>query len=64
MSKLLLVSLLAFVLVVSLAADPQMDAIGRMARKDYAAELEIVRPLALKGEAWAQSDLGAMYDEW
>ncbi len=62
MSKPLLSFLLALVLVVSLAADPQMDAIASMARKDYAADLELVRPLALKGEAWAQSELGFMYE--
>lgn len=33
------------------------------ARSDYAAELKITRPLAAKGEAWAQYNLGVMYGE-
>jgi hypothetical protein len=42
-------------------AGPMDDAAAANARGDYAAELRIVRPLAAKGEAWAQSNLGFMY---
>ena len=45
-----------------LSAGPLEDAGAADARKDYATELTIVRPLAIKGEAWAQSALGFMYE--
>jgi len=39
-------------------AAPIDDAAAANARGDYTAELRITRPLAAKGEAWAQSLLG------
>ena len=64
MSKKPLIGVLfALVLVFSLAASPQEDAKAEAARKDFAAELIIVRPLALKAEAWAQRTLGFMYSK-
>ena len=42
-------------------AGPIDDAASAWARGDYAAELKITRPLALKGEAWAQTFLGDSY---
>jgi TPR repeat protein len=45
------------------SADPFSDAFVASARGDYAAELKIIRPLALKGEAWAQFFLGEKYRE-
>lgn len=43
------------------AVHPIDDAAAAYARGDYAAELRITRPLAAKGEAWAQFNLGVMY---
>ena len=45
------------------SAYPFSDAFVASARSDYAAELKIIRPLALKGEAWAQFFLGEKYLE-
>lgn len=42
-------------------AGPMEDAAAANARGDYAAELRIIRPLAAKGEAWAQLSLGDSY---
>ncbi len=61
MSKLVLGSLLALVLVASLSAEPQADVKAALDRKDYAAALAMIQPLAQKGEAWAQNTLGLMY---
>ncbi len=53
---------LLFALFVGQAsAGPIDDALAAWARGDYAAELKITRPLALKGEAWAQTNLGDSY---
>ena len=60
MKKLLFI-LLAVALGGSASAGPIDDATAAWARGDYAAELKITRPLALKGEAWAQSFLGDSY---
>ena len=50
---------LLFALFVGQAsAGPIDDALAAWARGDYSAELKITRPLALKGEAWAQFFLG------
>ena len=57
MQKLLFI-LLAVALGSPVLAGPIDDAAAAWARSDYAAELKITRPLALKGEAWAQSFLG------
>ncbi len=49
-------------LVAGLAwAGPEDDALAASLRKDYAAVLKIVKPQALKGEAWAQSSLADAY---
>ena len=59
MKRLILTALL---LLTSPAwAAPIEDATAAYARGDYAAELRITRPLAAKGEAWAQSFLGLSY---
>ena len=50
-------------LVAGLAwAGPEDDALAAYLRKDYAAVLKIVKPPAIKGEAWAQSWLADAYD--
>ena len=59
MKRLLLTALL--LLASSAWAAPIDDAAAANARGDFAAELKITRPLATKGEAWAQSNLGGMY---
>ena len=43
-------------------AAPSDDALVALARGDYATALKIIRPLAAKGEAWAQFNLGLMYN--
>lgn len=42
-------------------AGAEQDAAAANASGDYTAELKITRPLAEKGEAWAQVSLGANY---
>ena len=59
MKQILLTVLL--LLASSAWADPWGDALDAHLRGDFAAELKITRPLATKGEAWAQSNLGGMY---
>ena len=59
MKRLLLTALL--LLASSAWAGPFEDAAAANARGDYAAVLRIIRPLAAKGEAWAQFNLGLMY---
>ena len=57
-----LLPLAALLLLASSAwAGPIDDAVAANARGDYAAELRITRPLAAKGEAWAQYFLGVSY---
>ena len=59
MKRLILTALL---LLASPAwAAPIDDAAAANARGDYAAELRITRPLAAKGEAWAQHFLADSY---
>ena len=58
--KLFCILLLAL-FVGQASAGPIDDALAAWARGDYAAELKITRPLALKGEAWAQTYLGDSY---
>ena len=49
-------------LVAGLAwAGPEDDALAAYLRKDYAAVLKIIKPPAIKGEAWAQSWLADAY---
>ena len=60
MMKRLLLTALLLLSSPSWAA-PIDDALAANKRGDYAAELRITRPLAAKGEAWAQSFLGASY---
>ena len=59
MKKLLAVLLI--LLPTPAFADAMQDAFAANARGDYAAELNIVMPLAEKGEAWAQRWLGISY---
>ena len=59
MNRLLLSALL--LLAGSAWAGPYEDAEAAHNRGDYAAELKITRPLAAKGEAWAQYYLGQSY---
>ena len=59
MKQILLTVLL--LLASSAWAEPWGDAFDAHLRGDFAAELKITRPLATKGEAWAQSNLGGMY---
>ena len=59
MKRLILTALL--LLASSVWAAPIEDALAANNRGDYAAELRITRPLAAKGEAWAQSFLGNSY---
>ena len=56
-----LITIVLLLLASSAWAAPIDDAAAANARGDYAAELRITRPLAAKGEAWAQSNLGLMY---
>ena len=61
---MILTFLTALLLLTSPAwAAPIDDAAAAYARGDYAAALRITRPLAAKGEAWAQSNLGFMYSK-
>ena len=60
MKRLLLTTVL--VLGTSAWAGPQEDAKAAVARSDYAAALEITRPMAEKGVSWAQFHLGFMYE--
>ncbi len=54
--------ILLFALFVGQAsAFPIDDASAAYERGDYEAELKITRPLAQKGEGWAQSALGDSY---
>jgi len=59
--KKLLLTLLTALMLNSAWAGPEADAATAMARQDFATVLKIVRPLALKGEAWAQFALGHAY---
>ncbi len=45
----------------TVAADPIEDAVAARLRGDYADALRILRPLASRGDANAQSNLGFMY---
>ena len=57
----LLLVLLAMLTAGLAWAGPKDDALAAYERKDYAAFLNIVKPAALKGEAWAQSWLADAY---
>jgi TPR repeat protein len=59
MKRLILTAVL--LLATGVWAGPLEDASAAYARGDYAAELRITRPLAAKGEAWAQGFLGSSY---
>lgn len=45
------------------AAEPIDDGVAAFFRGDYAAALQLLRPLAEQGDATAQTWLGVMYDE-
>jgi len=53
--------LLTLLVVVSAIADPLSDAFVALDRHDYATALRLLRPLAEKGNAEAQCQLGLMY---
>ena len=59
--KKLLLTLLTALLLNSAWAGPEDDALKASAHKDVATVLKIVRPPALKGEAWAQTWLADLY---
>ena len=59
MKRLLLTALLLFASPAWTA--PIDDAVAAYARGDYATVLKITRPLAAKGEAWAQHFLADSY---
>ena len=59
MKQLLLASLLFF--ASTAGAEPRHEAAFANVMGDFAAELRITRPLAAKGEVWAQSFLGDSY---
>ena len=50
-------------LVATANAAPRDDAIAAHQRGDYAQALEILRPLAAKGNAEAQYNIGTMYNQ-
>jgi uncharacterized protein len=65
--KLTLKHVLAAVILVSsfassVAAGPLEDAAAAVKRRDYAAALRLIRPLAEQGDASAQYNLGVFYD--
>src|SRR6202035_6044415 len=49
-------------LAAPVAAGPGQDAMAAYARGDYATALRLLRPLADQGDAQAQYNLGALYD--
>ena len=53
--------LIAFSVIVAVSAEPFQDGISAYKRGDYAAALEIFRPLAEQGDAKAQFILGVAY---
>lgn len=59
-TALTIVLVLSFALPV--AAGPLEDADKAVRRHDYATALRLIRPLAEKGDASAQYDLGVFYD--
>ncbi len=60
-NALITIAMAAMMLSAPAFADAMQDAGAANARGDYAAEMKITRPLAAKGEAWAQSWLGISY---
>ena len=60
--KRLLLTLLATLFLNPAWAGPEDDALAAYLRKDYAAVLKIVKPPAIKGEAWAQGSLADAYN--
>ena len=59
--KRLFLALFAMLVAGLTWAGPEDDALAAYLRKDYAAVLKIVKPPALKGEAWAQGWLADAY---
>ena len=59
--KKLLLTLLTALMLNAARAGPVDDATAAWGRNDFATFVQIVRPLALKGEAWAQSWLADAY---
>ncbi len=56
--KKIIVAVLIAAALSTVSANPLSEAMAANARGDYATELEITRPLAASGVAWAQSFLG------
>ena len=61
MQKIQLVTILLFLTTVALAGDFE-DGEAAFQRGDYATALTIFRTLAEQGDAFAQNNLGVMYD--
>ena len=59
--KKLLLTLLTALMVNAAWSGPVEDARAAAVRKDFATFLQIIRPPALKSEAWAQSWLADLY---
>lgn len=59
----LLPLLIVLVSVITACDAPSGDGYAEYQRGDYAGALKIIAPLASKGEAWAQLNLGLMYFE-
>ncbi len=59
--KKLLLTLLTALMLTTAWASPQDALLTAILRNDYATVLEIVRPLALKGDSSAQDMLGSAY---
>jgi TPR repeat protein len=57
----LALTLTGFIIGPALANSPMRAAIDANARGDYAEEFRITRPLAEKGDSWAQYNLGLIY---
>lgn len=60
--QMLAVSLILFCASGAARADDYKDGLAAARRGDYATALKLLSPLALKGLAWAQYELGVMYD--
>ncbi len=59
--RIVLMLLLAILVVAPAMADPLTDAFAALERQDFATALRLLRPLAEKGNAEAQCQLGLMY---
>jgi TPR repeat protein len=62
LNQLLAAIILVLHLITPAAADQLKDADAAVKKRDYATALRIIRPLAEKGDATAQYNLGVFYD--